>query len=47
MALPTDFNNYNGSTLADERKEKMNDELFDNTKGQSKFNIDYTYGEQQ
>ena len=27
--------------------EKMNDVLFDNTQGQFKFSIDYTYGENQ
>ena len=32
---------YNGSTLADEMMEKMNDGLFNSLKGQSKFNLDF------
>ena len=44
---PTDFKSYNGSTLADEMMDIMSDGLFDDLKGNFKFNIDYTYGEHQ
>ena len=45
--LPTDYRNYNGTTLAEEMMEKMNDGLYDNMKGKFKFNIDYQYTENQ
>ena len=45
--LPTDFKNYNGSTLVEEMMEKMNDGLFDDMKTKFKFNIDYNYVENQ
>ena len=41
------LNNYNGSTLAADMMEKMNDGLYDDMKGTCKFNIEYTYVETQ
>jgi hypothetical protein len=38
---------HNGTTLADEMMEKMNDGLYDSMKLQFKFNIEYNYIENQ
>ena len=45
--LPTDFKNYNGTTLAEEMMEKMNDGLYEDMKLKFKFNIEYNYIENQ
>ena len=45
--LPTDFKNYNGTTLADAMMGNMNDGLYDNMKGTFKVNIGYNYIENQ
>jgi hypothetical protein len=38
--LPTDFKHYNGTTLADEMMENMNDGLFETMQHKFKFNIE-------
>jgi hypothetical protein len=45
--LPTGFKSYNGTTLADEMMETMNNGLYDSMKLQFKFNIEYKYIENQ
>ena len=45
--LPVDFKNYNGTTLAEEMMEKMNDGLYLDMKNKFKFNIEYNYVENQ
>ena len=42
---PSDFKNYNGSTLAEELMITMNDGLYADMKEKLKFNIEYTYVE--
>ena len=45
--LPVDFKNYNGTTLADEMMEKLNDGLYTDMKNKFTFNIEYDYIENQ
>ena len=45
--LPVDFRNYNGTTLAEEMMEKMNDGIYDNLKDRFRFNVEYQYTENQ
>ena len=45
--LPVDFKNYNGTTLAEEMMEKMNDGLYLDMKYKFKFNVEYNYVENQ
>ena len=44
---PTKFKNYNGSTVAEEPTEKMNDGLYADMKTKINFKIAYTYIENQ
>ena len=45
--LPTDLNQYNGSTLAEALMVNMNDGFYADMKTQCKFNIEYTYVDHQ
>ena len=45
--MPTDFKNYNGSTLAEELMVTINDGLYDVRQWQLKFNVEYNCFENQ
>jgi hypothetical protein len=46
-SLATDYNNYNGTRLAEEMMEKMHVCLYDDQHKQGKFNIDCTHVDNQ
>ena len=45
--LPTAFNSYNGSTLAEELMVELNDGLYEDMKVNFEFNVEYNYVESQ